>query len=99
VSIVPAGRVCAPMTARTAFRGMVLPTSRRRDSAESFLARRTDPPHDLGGAAVPLSTTANVVSAAAARRAAVGAFNVITLEHAAAIVAGAEAAGRAVLPQ
>jgi len=48
---------------------------------------------------VPLMATAEVVSAAAARRGAVGAFNVITLEHAEAVVAGAESAGHAVLLQ
>ena len=48
---------------------------------------------------MPLAATAEVVSAAASRRGAVGAFNVIMLEHAEAVVAGAEAAGHAVLLQ
>ncbi len=48
---------------------------------------------------MPLAATAEVVSAAASRRGAVGAFNVITLEHAEGVVAGAEAADRAVLLQ
>jgi fructose-bisphosphate aldolase class II len=48
---------------------------------------------------MPFAATADLVSAAAMRRGAVGAFDVVTLEHAEAIVAGAEAAGRAVLLQ
>ena len=48
---------------------------------------------------MPFAATADLVSAAALRRGAVGAFDVVTLEHAEAIVAGAEAAGRAVLLQ
>jgi fructose-bisphosphate aldolase class II len=46
-----------------------------------------------------LESTAALVDAAAAARTGVAAFNVITLEHAEAIVAGAEAAGRAVVLQ
>jgi len=48
---------------------------------------------------MPFAATADLVSAAAMRRGAVGAFDVVTLEHAEAIVAGAEAAGRAILLQ
>jgi fructose-bisphosphate aldolase class II len=48
---------------------------------------------------VPLVPTGALVAAAAARHRAIGAFNVITLEHAEAIVAGAEAAGAAVILQ
>jgi fructose-bisphosphate aldolase class II len=46
---------------------------------------------------VPFAATSDLVSAAAARRGAVGAFDVVGLEHAEAVVAGAEAAGRAVV--
>jgi fructose/tagatose bisphosphate aldolase len=42
---------------------------------------------------VPLTPTADVLSAACRDGRAVGAFNVITLEHAEAVVTGAEAAG------
>jgi len=48
---------------------------------------------------MPFAATADLVSAAAMRRGAVGAFDVVTLEHAEAIVSGAEAAGRAILLQ
>jgi fructose-bisphosphate aldolase, class II len=48
---------------------------------------------------VGLASTDVLVDAAAAARTGVAAFNVITLEHAEAIVAGAEAAGRAVILQ
>ncbi|WP_431967664.1 class II fructose-bisphosphate aldolase [Actinacidiphila sp. bgisy160] len=43
---------------------------------------------------MPLVPTAELVRAAHAERRGIGAFNVITLEHAEAVVAGAEAAGR-----
>ncbi|MFD8079248.1 ketose-bisphosphate aldolase [Streptomyces sp. NPDC059718] len=43
---------------------------------------------------MPLVPTAELVRAAHADRRGIGAFNVITLEHAEAVVAGAEAAGR-----
>ena len=46
-----------------------------------------------------LTRTADIVATAAARRRGVGAFNVITLEHAEAIVAGAEQAGLPVILQ
>jgi fructose-bisphosphate aldolase class II len=46
-----------------------------------------------------LVPTAELVSAAAARRAGIGAFNVITVEHAEAIAAGAEQAGQPVILQ
>jgi fructose-bisphosphate aldolase class II len=46
-----------------------------------------------------LTPTGEIVSAAVARGTGVGAFNVITLEHAEAIVAGAEAAGLPVILQ
>ena len=46
-----------------------------------------------------LTPTADIVGAAAARGTGVGAFNVITVEHAEAIVAGAEAAGLPVILQ
>jgi fructose-bisphosphate aldolase, class II len=46
-----------------------------------------------------LVPTAELVAAAVRRRAAVGAFNVITLEHAEAIVTGAESAGAGVILQ
>jgi fructose-bisphosphate aldolase class II len=48
---------------------------------------------------VPLVTTGELVSRAAAERAAVAAFNVITLEHIEAVVAGAESAGASVVLQ
>jgi fructose-bisphosphate aldolase class II len=48
---------------------------------------------------MPLAPTGDIVARAAARRAAVGAFNVITLEHAEAIVEGAERAGQPVILQ
>jgi len=48
---------------------------------------------------MPLASTGTLIDDAARRRAAVAAFNVITLEHAEGIVAGAEAAGRAVILQ
>jgi fructose-bisphosphate aldolase class II len=48
---------------------------------------------------MPRTSTAELLSAAVAQRRAVGAFNVITLESAEAIVAGAEAAGRPVILQ
>ncbi|MGI5192583.1 class II fructose-bisphosphate aldolase [Streptomyces sp. CA-288835] len=48
---------------------------------------------------MPLTPTADVVSSACRGRRAVGAFNVITLEHAEAVVTGAEAAGCAVICQ
>src|SRR6478609_5208261 len=48
---------------------------------------------------MPLARTADIVATAAARRRGVGAFNVITLEHAEAIVAGAEQAGLPVILQ
>jgi fructose-bisphosphate aldolase class II len=46
-----------------------------------------------------LVPTVELVSAAAARRAGIGAFNVITIEHAEAIAAGAERAGHPVILQ
>src|SRR4029450_14072431 len=46
-----------------------------------------------------LVPTVELVSAAAARRAGIGAFNVITIEHAEAIAAGAERAGQPVILQ
>jgi fructose-bisphosphate aldolase class II len=48
---------------------------------------------------MPLVTTREIVEAARERGVGVGAFNVITLEHAAAIVDGAERAGTAVVLQ
>jgi len=48
---------------------------------------------------VSLVTTGELVTAAAAARRAVAAFNVITLEHIEAVVAGAEAAGSPVVLQ
>ncbi|MDH6432296.1 fructose-bisphosphate aldolase class II [Streptomyces sp. SAI-144] len=48
---------------------------------------------------MPLTPTAEVVSSAYRDGRAVGAFNVITLEHAEAVVTGAEAAGRPVICQ
>jgi fructose-bisphosphate aldolase class II len=48
---------------------------------------------------VPLVTTGELVSRAAAERAAVAAFNIITLEHVEAVVAGAESAGTSVVLQ
>lgn len=51
------------------------------------------------GQAVPLVTTGELVTRAAADRSAVAAFNVITLEHIEAVVAGAESAGSPVVLQ
>jgi fructose-bisphosphate aldolase class II len=48
---------------------------------------------------MPLETTANLVSEARAKGRAVGAFNVITLEHVEAVVRGAENAGFPVIIQ
>jgi fructose-bisphosphate aldolase class II len=48
---------------------------------------------------VPLVSTQEIIDDARARRNGAAAFNVITLEHAEAIVAGAEQAGRAVILQ
>lgn len=48
---------------------------------------------------MPLTTTGELVAAAAARGTAVAAFNVITLEHVEAVVRGAEQAGTAVIVQ
>ncbi|MFJ3334482.1 ketose-bisphosphate aldolase [Streptomyces sp. NPDC086766] len=48
---------------------------------------------------MPLAATGELVTAAAAARSAVAAFNVITLEHVEAVVAGAEAAGAPVVLQ
>jgi fructose-bisphosphate aldolase, class II len=48
---------------------------------------------------VPLVRTQEIIDDARARRAGAAAFNVITLEHAEAIVAGAEQAGRGVILQ
>ncbi|MEW2407924.1 class II fructose-bisphosphate aldolase [Streptomyces griseoviridis] len=48
---------------------------------------------------MPLVTTGELVARAATDRAAVPAFNIITLEHAEAVVAGAEAAGAPVVLQ
>ncbi|MET8828932.1 class II fructose-bisphosphate aldolase [Streptomyces sp. NPDC004610] len=48
---------------------------------------------------MPLSTTGDLVGRAATARGAVGAFNVITLEHIEAVIAGAELAGRPVVLQ
>ncbi|MFI8081553.1 ketose-bisphosphate aldolase [Kitasatospora sp. NPDC086009] len=48
---------------------------------------------------MPLSTTGELVAEAAARRGAVAAFNVITLEHIEAVVAAAEATGEPVILQ
>lgn len=48
---------------------------------------------------MPLRSTAELVEGAARSGSAVGAFNVITLEHAEAVVAGAEAAGGPVILQ
>ncbi|MGY1590889.1 ketose-bisphosphate aldolase [Geodermatophilus sp. SYSU D00708] len=48
---------------------------------------------------MPLVTTREIVDAARANRVGVGAFNVITIEHVEAIVAGAEAAGTPVVLQ
>ncbi|MFJ8199465.1 ketose-bisphosphate aldolase [Streptomyces sp. NPDC096152] len=48
---------------------------------------------------MPLAATGELITAAAAARSAVAAFNVITLEHVEAVVAGAEAAGTPVVLQ
>ncbi|MEU2432953.1 class II fructose-bisphosphate aldolase [Streptomyces sp. NPDC007861] len=48
---------------------------------------------------MPLAETGTLVAAAAAERRAVAAFNIITLEHAEAVVAGAETAGSPVILQ
>jgi fructose-bisphosphate aldolase class II len=48
---------------------------------------------------VPLTTTGELVTRAAARRSAVASFNVITLEHVEAVVAGAESANAPVVLQ
>jgi fructose-bisphosphate aldolase class II len=55
--------------------------------------------HHRGGSQMPLVSTREIVDEARARRVGVGAFNVITLEHAEAIVAGAEQAGSPVILQ
>ncbi|MER6063056.1 class II fructose-bisphosphate aldolase [Streptomyces sp. NPDC001792] len=48
---------------------------------------------------MPLASTGELVTAAAAARSAVAAFNVITLEHVEAVIAGAESAGAPVVLQ
>ncbi|MCX4547418.1 MULTISPECIES: class II fructose-bisphosphate aldolase [unclassified Streptomyces] len=48
---------------------------------------------------MPLAESGTLVADAAARRGAVAAFNIITLEHAEAVIAGAEAAGAPVILQ
>ncbi|WP_328320449.1 class II fructose-bisphosphate aldolase [Streptomyces sp. NBC_00388] len=48
---------------------------------------------------MPLARTGALVADAAARRGAVAAFNIITLEHAEAVISGAEAAGSPVILQ
>ncbi|WP_330341527.1 class II fructose-bisphosphate aldolase [Streptomyces sp. NBC_00557] len=48
---------------------------------------------------MPLASTGDLVTAAAARGSAVAAFNVITLEHTEAVIAGAESAGAPVVLQ
>jgi len=48
---------------------------------------------------VPLTTTGELITRAAAARSAVAAFNVITLEHVEAVIAGAESAGSPVVLQ
>ncbi|MEU6772486.1 class II fructose-bisphosphate aldolase [Streptomyces sp. NPDC046759] len=48
---------------------------------------------------MPLASTGELVTAAAASRSAVAAFNVITLEHIEAVIAGAESAGTPVVLQ
>ncbi|MEU7299620.1 class II fructose-bisphosphate aldolase [Streptomyces sp. NPDC007189] len=48
---------------------------------------------------MPLASTGDLVTAAAARRSAVAAFNVITLEHMEAVITGAESAGAPVVLQ
>lgn len=48
---------------------------------------------------MPIAQTGDLVARAASERVGVGAFNVITLEHAEGIVAGAERAGRSVILQ
>ncbi|MFF3912045.1 ketose-bisphosphate aldolase [Streptomyces sp. NPDC001852] len=48
---------------------------------------------------MPLTSTGELVTAAAGTRSAVAAFNVITLEHVEAVIAGAEAAGAPVVLQ
>jgi fructose-bisphosphate aldolase class II len=48
---------------------------------------------------VPLATTGDLITRAAAARSAVAAFNVITLEHIEAVIAGAESAGAPVVLQ
>ncbi|MFD8276004.1 class II fructose-bisphosphate aldolase [Streptomyces flaveolus] len=48
---------------------------------------------------MPLATTGDLITRAAAARSAVAAFNVITLEHIEAVVAGAESAGAPVVLQ
>ncbi|MGC0378890.1 class II fructose-bisphosphate aldolase [Streptomyces sp. SAI-229] len=48
---------------------------------------------------MPLTTTGELVTRAAARRSAVASFNIITLEHAEAVIAGAESANAPVVLQ
>ncbi|MEV7127356.1 ketose-bisphosphate aldolase [Streptomyces sp. NPDC093260] len=48
---------------------------------------------------MPLATTGELVGSAAVARSAVAAFNIVTLEHVEAVVAGAEAAGTPVILQ
>jgi fructose-bisphosphate aldolase class II len=48
---------------------------------------------------VPLASTGELVTSAAATRSAVAAFNIITLEHVEAVIAGAESAGAPVVLQ
>ncbi|MEU8032888.1 class II fructose-bisphosphate aldolase, partial [Streptomyces sp. NPDC049099] len=48
---------------------------------------------------MPLTSTGELVTAAAETRSAVAAFNIITLEHVEAVIAGAESAGAPVVLQ
>ena len=71
----------------------------RRGVPPPGLPRRADRGHGRGGPLMPLATMGEIIGPARAAGRGVGAFNVIGIEHAEAIVAGAEAAGAPVVLQ
>jgi fructose-bisphosphate aldolase class II len=74
------------------------PDQPRRLTRSVILAPRPAPQRQKGEA-VPLVTTGELVTQAAAGRSAVAAFNIITLEHVEAVIAGAESAEAPVVLQ
>ena len=75
------------------------PRPRSPGSSAAGLPRRAGRGHGGGGPLMPLATMGEIVGPARAAGRGVGAFNVIGIEHAEAIVAGAETAGAPVVLQ